>query len=102
MAELARAHHIRVVLCSELPAEHYRWRPDVQPAPILRQLNEWINSYAKRNHFAYADYYSVLHDGLGGLRPEDTWDGVHPNAAGYQLMTPIAEQAIAAALKARP
>jgi len=29
----------------------------------------------------------------------ETWDGLHPNDAGYAVMEPLAEKAIDAALK---
>ena len=34
----------------------------------------------------------------GTLRPELNDDGLHPNKAGYDVMRPLAEKAIAAAL----
>ena len=40
-------------------------------------------------------------DGRGGLKAELGTDGVHPNEAGYRVMAPLAEQAIAQALKQR-
>jgi lysophospholipase L1-like esterase len=39
MAELAAAHHIRVVLCSVLPAFDFPWRPGMTPAPKVLALN---------------------------------------------------------------
>jgi lysophospholipase L1-like esterase len=33
------------------------------------------------------------------LRQDLTVDGLHPNAAGYAVMEPLAEKAIAAALR---
>ncbi len=35
------------------------------------------------------------------LKQELTYDGLHPNDAGYEVMAPLAEKAIAAALHAR-
>jgi lysophospholipase L1-like esterase len=47
----------------------------------------------------YLDYYSALVDGEGGLRHELAFDrAVHPNTAGYAVMQPLAEKAIAEAL----
>ena len=37
-------------------------------------------------------------DGKGMFRAELTDDGLHPNAAGYEVMGPLAEKAIAEAL----
>jgi lysophospholipase L1-like esterase len=33
------------------------------------------------------------------LKQELTFDGLHPNDAGYDVMMPLAEKAVAAALK---
>jgi len=38
-------------------------------------------------------------DDHGYLKADLSADGLHPNAAGYAVMAPLAEKAIAAALK---
>jgi len=38
-------------------------------------------------------------DDQGSLKKEITYDGLHPNDAGYDVILPLAEQAIAQALK---
>ena len=38
-------------------------------------------------------------DDKGMFRRELTYDGLHPNDAGYDVMLPLAEKAVAAALK---
>jgi len=98
MSELARANGIRVVLCSVLPASDFRWHPGLEPAPKIRALNEWIQAFATKNGFLYVDYYSHMVNDAGGLKSELSPDGVHPNAAGYAIMAPLAEAGIAAAL----
>ncbi len=35
------------------------------------------------------------------LKKDLTYDGLHPNAAGYAVMSPLAAQAIEAALSSR-
>ena len=42
MAELATANHIRVVLCSILPAFDYPWQRGLEPAPKIDEVNEWM------------------------------------------------------------
>ena len=64
-------------------------------------MNDWMNDYASRNGIVYLDYWNAMLDEQGVLRKELTWDGLHPNEAGYDVMGPIAEKAIAAALAAR-
>jgi endoglucanase len=99
MSDIARAHHIAVVLSSVLPVLDYRWRKGLQPAPKIRALNEWIKSYASATGGVYLDYFSAMVDSAGGLRAELTTDGVHPNLLGYRVMTPLAEKAIQTALE---
>jgi acyl-CoA thioesterase-1 len=98
MVELARAAGIKVVLCSVLPSSEFWWHKGLQPAPKIRALNEWIKDYAAKNNVVYVDYYSPMVNADGGLKTEYSPDGVHPNAAGYGLMGPIAEKGIAQAL----
>jgi acyl-CoA thioesterase I len=99
MSELARANGIRVVLCSVLPASEFSWHKGLEPGPKIKALNEWIKSYAAKNGFVYVDYYSHMADNQGGLPPELSPDGVHPNKTGYAVMAPLAEAGIAAAAK---
>jgi lysophospholipase L1-like esterase len=48
----------------------------------------------------FLDYFSAMADDQGLLRASLTDDGLHPNAAGYAVMAPLAEGAIAQALAA--
>lgn len=99
MSDLARANGIAVVLCSVLPASDFRWHPGLEPAPKIKALNASIKDYAAKNHVVYVDYYSSMVNDEGGLKAELSPDGVHPNAAGYNIMAPLAEAGIAEALK---
>jgi len=65
----------------------------------ILQLNAWIRSYGRFAHVAVADYYPALSDAAGNFRASLNSDGVHPNAAGYRVMEPIAAAAIAAATR---
>lgn len=97
MAELARAHGIRVILASIPPADHFPWRPGLETAPRIAAMNAWLKAYAAETGAVYADYWTALHDGVA-MRTALTYDGVHPNAAGYAFMGPVAEAAIRQAL----
>ncbi len=101
MSELAQANGIRVVLCSVLPVFDYPWKPGLEPAPKIVTLNTWIRAYAQSHGAEYADFHGAMADARQGLPRELAPDGVHPNAAGYAVMGPIVEQAIAAALAKR-
>lgn len=98
MVELARANGIRVVLSSVLPADKLPWRPAIDPVAKVKALNQWIEAYAAAHGIVYLDYYSAMNDGHDGLKVELRHDAVHPNDAGYAVMAPLAEKAIARAL----
>jgi acyl-CoA thioesterase-1 len=99
MVEIAKANNIRVVLSSVLPAYDYPWKPGLEPAPKIIALNEWLKRYANEAGETYLDYHAAMADARGGLPTALSGDGVHPNVAGYQVMAPLAEAAIALALK---
>ncbi len=109
MAELAATHNIRVALASVLPVSDYEKNKDGQPIiqtaqrppEQIKALNEWLRRYAAENRLTYLDYYSAMIDENGFLKDELSNDGLHPNEKGYQVMGPLAERAIAAALKGR-
>ena len=99
MAEIAKAHGIRVVLSSVLPVYDYPWRPGLEPAPKIVALNKWMKGYAAKSGAIYLDYHSAMADARQGMREGLASDGVHPNEAGYRVMAPLAEKAIAEALR---
>ena len=103
MAELARAHSIRVVFSSILPVHNYTENSTnlfaQRPMPQIRELNRWIKEYYKTAGLVYLDYFSATIDEAGYLKKDLAEDGLHPNAAGYSLMTPLAHAAIEKALK---
>ena len=98
MIELAKANHIKVILCSVLPAYDFPWKPNQEPTAKIRALNEILQNYAVANNVVYLDYYSAMVDERKGLKSDYSNDGVHPNKTGYQVMAPLADIAIAFAL----
>jgi lysophospholipase L1-like esterase len=109
MAELARVHRIRVVLASLLPVSDYEKAADGlprnqttrRPPEKIKALNEWMKNYATENRLTYLDYYSAMVDDQGFLKDELSNDGLHPNEKGYEVMGPLAKEAIGRALTRR-
>jgi lysophospholipase L1-like esterase len=99
MAELAKVNGIKVIIASVLPAFDFPWRPGLKPAEKIASLNEWLKNFTISNKFIYIDYYSAMVDSRKGLPFKLSEDGVHPNAAGYKIMGPLAEKAISEALQ---
>ena len=99
MVELAKAHHIHVVLAAVLPAARYSWRPSIEPVAQIQALNAWLKAYAEAEHIGFVDYAPALDDGRHGIKSELSGDGVHPNAAGFAAMRPLADRALREALR---
>ncbi|WP_285057430.1 SGNH/GDSL hydrolase family protein [Pedobacter ginsengisoli] len=99
MAEIAKANKIRVVLSSVLPAFAFPWKPGIEPADKVIALNKWIKSYADENKYTYVDYFNAMKDERNGLSKNLAEDGIHPTKAGYAIMEPLVQAAIAKALK---
>ncbi len=103
MVELARVHDIRVVLCSIMPVHNYTERAKdffaQRPQSRILALNEWIKDYSAKNNIVYVDYFSALVDDKGMMKKDLADDGLHPNAAGYKVVAPLAEAGIEKALK---
>ncbi|WP_339918237.1 SGNH/GDSL hydrolase family protein [Yeosuana marina] len=98
MVELSRANHIKVVLCSVLPANSFPWRPSIIPTEKVIKLNDLLKSYALANNIIYVDYFSAMADASNGLKKELGIDTVHPNKEGYLVMEPLIEEALKKAL----
>lgn len=106
LAELAQANHIAVIFSSILPVHNYT--PQSQdffaqrsPAKILA-LNLWLRNYCAANGCVYLDYFAAVVDDKGLLQRDLAEDGLHPNAAGYKIMAPLADAAIGKALAKKP
>ena len=99
MAELAIAYDIIVVLASILPVYQYSWADDViDPPSMIDSVNSKIKEYVENQGLVYLDYYSSMVDDRKGLKLDYTGDGVHPNEAGYKVMSAIADDIILQAL----
>jgi lysophospholipase L1-like esterase len=102
MAELARAHRIRMVFASVLPVHNYTHDAEesfaLRPRDRILALNKWLRDYCAKNRLVYLDYFSALVDERGMLKRVLADDGLHPTDAGYKIMAPLAAAAIQKAL----
>ena len=98
IVELARANNIRVVLASLTPiCDCYTKQSTLRPQGKIIGMNGWLKEYAAQSGSVYLNYYSAMAEGRN-LKKELTGDGLLPNDAGYAVMAPLAEAAIAQAL----
>jgi lysophospholipase L1-like esterase len=109
LAELARAHDIKVIYASVLPVHEYTEEAGdmfiQRPPEKILALNRWLKEYCASSPSSgggksclYLDYFSAVVDDKGYLKKELADDGLHPNPAGYKIMAPLAQAAIEKAL----
>ena len=97
MLTLARASGATVVIGAIPPARDSGWAGGIHPAARVRELNQWLRKTARSEGLVFADYWSAMAAPDGTMRAELADDGVHPNAAGYAAMAPVARAALAQA-----
>ena len=102
MCELAKAHGIKVILCSIPPTSVFGWRRDISPAQPIRDLNKMIEAYANENKIYYLNYHPALTDEKGGIPPKWSNDTCHPNLECYRtVMEPMVCEALNKVLKTK-
>ena len=105
MAELAKAHGIKVIMASITPTSAYHVgangvpQTTTRPMARIKAINAWMQKYAADNGHVYLDYFTPMLDSTGVMKAELTRDDLHPNAAGFAIMGPLAEAAIQKALR---
>ena len=98
MTELARAHGIKVALCSVVPCSRFPWRPEIKPAMLVKHLNGMIAQYVAglaSDEVVYVDYYTPMANAEGGLDADLADDGCHPTPKGYAIMERVVLEALA-------
>ena len=99
MIDIAKANRIAVVLAGIPPSKTLPWQSGLKPAQRIVKLNQDLAGMAKRRGATFVDYGNVLADAERGMKTALGNDGIHPNRDGYAAMRPLAERAIARALR---
>ena len=100
MCELAKANGIKVILCSITPTSVFRWRKEIEPAQLIRDLNKMLEAYAKEAGHYFLNYHPALTDEKGGLPEKWSNDTCHPNLTCYRtVMEPMVCDAVNKVLK---
>lgn len=99
MSDIARANGIKVLIASIPPAGAFPWAPGLETKRPIAELNRWLKQFAHQSGAAWVDYWPVLNDGTGAMKPGLAVDGVHPTEAGYvameSVLTPILHRVLA-------
>jgi lysophospholipase L1-like esterase len=105
MIDMAKKKRVRVVLASILPVGYVPEGMQVFAAKravvnqTIRQLNTRFKKLAATKMVGYVNYYSALTSPAGELLRPYNADNVHITADAYAVMGPLADKAIAAALR---
>lgn len=107
MVDLAHANGINVVLATVMPVSDYNKnaagvptiRTVQRPPAQIAELNAWIKKFCAERGLVFLDYFTVMADDKGLLKADIAGDGLHPNAKGYELIKPLATEAIKTVLK---
>lgn len=97
MAELAVDHHIRPIFASLLPVHNYASSLPISATrspQTLLAINSWLQSYCADRGYTYINFHDAMVSPDGKMRRELSDDGLHPNAAGYEIMTSVARSAL--------
>jgi lysophospholipase L1-like esterase len=98
MIDIARANGIRVIVASVTPVcDCVADQTTTRPQGKLIGLNGALRDVAAESGATFLNFYASLVNGRDFKR-ELTADGLLPNDAGYAVMAPLAEEAIAKAL----
>jgi lysophospholipase L1-like esterase len=97
MTELAQANGILASVtpvcdCFRKSSSRERWQERIS------EVNNLLRKYCERSGATYLDYYSAMAED-DNLKKDLTQDGVVPSETGYGVMAPLAEKAIAVALR---
>ncbi|MDZ7637081.1 MAG: GDSL-type esterase/lipase family protein [Bryobacterales bacterium] len=99
--DLADKYRIKVVVGTVMPVSDYakdrgtRYIQTERRSPSrIAALNIWLKQEASRRRYKLVDYHAAMADNTGALRKEFSDDGLHPNAAGYRAIAPLAMAAI--------
>jgi lysophospholipase L1-like esterase len=102
MLETAKRNKIKAVIgtippwgCSDAQTACSQPTADLTPGRYVRigALNSWIRTFGLEEGAVVVDYHAALTNANGLYASGLTLDGVHPSAAGYGIIKPIAEAA---------
>lgn len=93
LVSLAWDNGIKVILANITPGCNYDILPGSWEA--LSSRNKWIKNFCKENNIVCLDYFSSLVD-QNNLYKEGyvQFDCIHPTKLAYDVMAPLAEEAI--------
>jgi hypothetical protein len=99
MVERIRAYGAIPVLCTTVPVDVGYGGCTQAQLDDLRAFNDWLRSYCSSQSIVLLDYCQRIADAQGQLPAAyHDGDGLHPNSAGYDVLSPLVIPALESAL----
>jgi hypothetical protein len=87
------------VLCTTIPVDVGYGDCTQAQLDDLRAFNDWLRSYCAGQNIVLMDYYQRIADAQGQLPTAyHDGDGLHPNSAGYDVLSPLVIPTLESAL----
>lgn len=95
MGELAQSHGVAVFVSAMIPiCDCFRQLSGLRTVDRIHTLNVLLATMCAEHHWTLVDLSTPLSGPDGHMQQDLTTDGVHPNDAGYALLTPVIERAL--------
>jgi hypothetical protein len=87
------------ILCTTLPVDVGYGDCTQAQLDDLRAFNDWLRGYCSSQNIVLMDYYQRIADASGQLPAAyHDGDGLHPNSAGYDVLSPLVIPTLESAL----
>ena len=94
MINKCKEANINFIICSVLPTNMTHTNRDHERNIYVFELNKKLKELCKREGLIYVDYYSEFVDENHRVKDGLTFEGLHPNAEGYNLMMRILKETL--------
>jgi len=95
LGELAQAHDVAIFVVTMTPlCDCFRPLSGLRTIECIQELNALLAAMCKEHRWTLINLNPALAGPDHHMQQNLTTDGVHPNDAGYALLTPIVEQAL--------
>ena len=94
--ESKKANVKNIVICSLLPVNKSvnSNMVGIRKNNDIKAINAMLKDLCEQKQVAFVDLYSPLQDNDGNFDKQYTYDGLHPNAKGYVVITNALKKAL--------